>query len=110
MSMHRTWKTCLGIIFLLAIMCLVMQPAFAAGNSKNKGKKEKDAVTTSSEASTPISQDIEIILTNSNGPPISFGPGWYYKEVPGKGNDKILYKEFKNDGPNLNSGWTPYGQ
>ena len=63
MSMHRTWKTCLGIIFLLAIMCLVAQPAFAAGKSKNKGKEEKDEVTASAETPTPKSQEME---TDSN--------------------------------------------
>ena len=80
MSIHRAWKTCLGIIFLLAIMCLVMQPAFAAGQSKNK---EKNKIATSPETPTPISQNIETILTYSSGPPIRFGPGWYFKVGPG---------------------------
>jgi len=110
MSKRCIWKNCLSVLFLLAIASLVIQPAFADGQLKNKEKKEKDEVTASPETPKLISQDFEIILTNSNGPPISFGPGWYYKEVPGKGNDKILYKEFKNDGPNLNSGWIPYAQ
>lgn len=101
MSMHRTWKTCLGVFFLLAIMCLVMQPAFAAGKSKNK---DKDSAGVETPPQTH-QEKVEQILANTSGPPINPIPIPYYKFVPG--NDKILVKDFKNGHPNINSGWTP---
>ena len=111
MSMHRTWKACLGIIFLLTIMCLVMQPAFAAGQSKNK---DKDSVGVETPPQTH-QEKVEQILANTSGPPIDDPrAGYYYKVVPGKKEYIVNY--FKNGHKINQSGWIfcgthdcPYG-
>jgi hypothetical protein len=67
MSTHHIWKSCLGGIFLLAIMSLVMQPAFAEGKSK-----EKEKIAASVETPTQSHQEkVDKILANSSGPPIT---------------------------------------
>jgi hypothetical protein len=106
MRTRYVWKGCLGFIFLVVSLCLLMQPAFAAGKSKNA--KDKEKTTTSVETPTPNHQDsIDMILAESNGPPINPGAGLYIKTRGAKAGTE---KYFKNGHPNNNSAWTPYAQ
>ena len=103
MSTHRMWKTWMGVIFLLAIMCLVMQPVFAAEKSKNK---EKEKIAANVETPTQSHQEkVLTILANTSGPPITpgpGGPGWYVKQ---HGANKGWVKYFKHGHPENGSEW-----
>jgi hypothetical protein len=100
MSMHRTWKTCLGIFFLLTFLVLVLNPASAAGKSKNN-----DKVSVGVETPPQTHQEkVEQILADTSGPPIDNpGEGYYYKVVPSNG--KYIVNYFKNGHKENQSGW-----
>lgn len=109
MNTHGIWKSCLEIFFLLAIMCLLVQPVFAAEKSKNK---EKEKIEASLQTPPQTHQEkVEKILADSSGPPITpgpGGPGWYVKQ---NGANKGWVKWFKHGHPENKSEWKwQYGQ
>jgi hypothetical protein len=111
MKKHLIWKITFVAIFIAAIIALVSAPALAAGKAKNKDKEDIAAGV-----ETPSHQEqIEKILANSSGPPITpgpgGGPGWYVKQ---NGANEGWVKYFKHGHPENKSEWKwqhgQYGQ
>ena len=100
MKTRLIWKITLVVIFLAAALCLVVQPALADDQSKNKDKNQP---TVNADQKDNKNHQDEIAQILANGPPIPPDPVFYIKTD--FGNDKIMIKEFKNGRPNPNSGW-----
>ena len=97
MSMHRTWKTCLGVFFLLTFLFLILNLASAVAKSNSESNKYTQKVTVN-KITLKINNNVKQILAHSNGPKINNpGAGWYRMFF--KNKDKTKYKYFKKGHP-----------
>ncbi|MFC1878072.1 hypothetical protein ACFL2E_12520 [Thermodesulfobacteriota bacterium] len=104
MSMHRMWKACPVVFFLVIFLFLVLDPASAAAKSNSGSNKYKQKVTVH-KITSKKNISIKQILTHSKGPKINNpGAGWYEMNY-GKNKGKWKHKYFKNGHPQNHHLW-----
>ena len=98
MSMHRTWKTCLGVFFLLTFLFLVLDPASATAKSNSGSNKYKLKVTVYKKTSK-INNSAKQILAYFKGPKINNPGAGLYKMNYGKNKLREKFKHFRKGRP-----------
>jgi len=112
MKTFSKWTIGLAVFFLLAIMFMVVNPASAAEEVKNKIAADTAGAVVQAAPENP--GNVEEGMDDPQGPPYNPGPGCY-KKIHGKVG-KTTYKYFPQGHPEGSSEWiyvgpscAPYG-
>jgi len=104
MKTFSKWVSGTAVIFLLAILCMAVNPASAAEEVKNT--IAGDTAGAVAEAAPENQGGVEQSVADPKGPPINPGPGWYVKT---HGKNAGTYKYFEHGHPENQSEWDYYG-
>ena len=101
MKTFNKWASGLAVIFLLALLCMAVNPASAAEKVKNTIAED-----TIAQEAAENPGGVEQSVADPKGPPIFGLPGWYIKT---HGKNAGTYKYFKNGHPENQSEWEYFG-